>query len=259
MENLNEWRLNYYGSENSRFSHSPNNNSESENGAIKVYFRDLEFELIDKIVRYPIAVGCVAWLTNTAILNALSTRFRASVIIQKEDFLRPDSGNWSGQNLRSLYASLPPGVSQFPCSSVYWGETIEIFNQHSGWESEAVRWVGNFNTERKPAFPRMHNKFLVFCELELIKSPPDCYWMGGYHDDRYDEHYRVIPSAVWTGSFNFTDNGTRSLENALFIKDQNIVNAYYEEWQHIFGLSESIPNEFWAHRWSPPEFFWIGS
>jgi len=52
----------------------------------------------------------------------------------------------------------------------------------------------------------MHNKFLVFLSSELR------------------------PYAVWTGSFNFSANASRSLENAVYIEDAAIAGAYLQAW-----------------------------
>ena len=252
-DNLNNWIIADGGGsgeaeEAEKFA-QPNNITSSD-AKISVYFRNIENELICKINEYPVVVGCVAWLTHEGILDALSYRKRVSIIIQKEDFLRPDTGNWSGNKLRKMYASLPLGASCCYARGEWWGSLLASLNYGSAWEAEPVRWVGNFNTEKNPAFPRMHNKFLIFCDIHEVTE-------NDYDGD--EEGIEIVPRAVWTGSFNLTDNATRSLENAIYIKDMEIVNAYYTEWQYIFALSESIPNEFWNSSWYAPDYFRIGT
>ena len=88
----------------------------------------------------------------------------------------------------------------------------------------------------------MRNKFLVFCEIKEAKVSDE--W----------EPETIIPKAVWTGSFNLSHNSTKSLENALFINNEEIVKAYYDEWQYIFALSERITDEDWELTWHPPTF-----
>jgi phosphatidylserine/phosphatidylglycerophosphate/cardiolipin synthase-like enzyme len=254
-DNLNNWIIpdGYHDEEVDKAKFSGSNNISSQDGQISVYFRNIEKELIYKINKYPIVVGCVAWLTNERVLKALSNRKRVSIIIQKEDFLRPDTGNWSGEKLRKMYASLPKGVSSKISTNEIWGDLLSLLNYNSYWDSEPVRWLGNFNTDKDPAFPRMHNKFLVFCNED--KS-----YLKEFPFQEYEEYTKIIPHAVWTGSFNFTDNATRSLENAVYIKNSDIVSSYYAEWQHIFALSESIPNEFWNSGWEwRPDNFRIGT
>lgn len=75
------------------------------------YFRDLESPLLRHISDADAVVGCVAWLTNLKILNALASKQAASVIVQKEDFLRPDLGHlkpdWKAE-LRAHYEAMRP-------------------------------------------------------------------------------------------------------------------------------------------------------
>lgn len=49
----------------------------------------IETALISQIAQCDMACGCVAWLTNENILKALG-KVQTSLIVQKEDFLRPD-------------------------------------------------------------------------------------------------------------------------------------------------------------------------
>lgn len=226
------------------------NPAESENAETTAYFRDLASHLDQRIREYPVVVGCVAWLTNERIIRTLSERERVSLIIQKEDFLRPDTGSWSGQKLRKLYGLLPPGPAHDYVEC--WGDFVDQLNQHLIWQSEPVRWMGNFNTEKHPAFPRMHNKFLVFCDIETAKRP-------AFDGDGEEDFPLITPRAVWTGSFNMTDNATKSLENAVFMKDASISRAYFDEWQHVFSLSEPIGYEAWENKWCPPEWFRVGT
>jgi phosphatidylserine/phosphatidylglycerophosphate/cardiolipin synthase-like enzyme len=62
---------------------------------------------------------------------------------------------------------------------------------------------------------------------------------------------KVCPYAVWTGSYNFTKNAGMSFENALYIEDQPIVDAYMAEYAQIFSLSEPLD---WTSEWSVPEY-----
>src|SRR2546426_5099329 len=80
-----------------------------ESGCVKAIFKNLEGALIKEIRQADVVVGCVAWLTSEAILKALACRQHVSIIVQKEDFLRPDLTSrrgWTGM-LRRLYGALP--------------------------------------------------------------------------------------------------------------------------------------------------------
>lgn len=209
-----------------------------------VYFDNLEQKLIEHIQEADVCLGCVAWLTNKAILDELAKKRRVSIIVQKEDFLRPDYNFTTASNfvwkqrLHNLYKDLPSGVETYSFyGEAYGGKVYEPelysppcrdfseISTRSTWQTEAVRCMGNYNSSKNPAFPRMHHKFLLFC-----------------HKKAY---------AVWTGSFNFTENATRSMENALYITEPSIVDAYWQEWAYIFALSEQLN---WDSEWSLPEF-----
>jgi hypothetical protein len=208
----------------------------STDGSIAVYFREIEKHLTQHIAEAQTVVGCVAWLTSEVVLNALAhVPHGVSIVVQKEDFLRPDLETHDGwkNNLRRMYESLKelPGRNQMP-------GLVAQLSYLSDQTIQAVRCVGNYNREKKPAFPRMHNKFLVFCRVCPVE-------VEGYTAEQ------VQPYAVWTGSFNLTKNAGMSLENAVLITDPAIVNAYYCEWGQIMALSESLD---WESDWSAPEW-----
>jgi phosphatidylserine/phosphatidylglycerophosphate/cardiolipin synthase-like enzyme len=106
-------------------------------------------------------------------------------------------------------------------------------------EIDPFRCVGNHNRDKRVAFPRMHNKFLVFCRPKDDIPEQD----GGSFDPK--------PYAVWTGSFNLTKNAGMSLENALFLTDPKLVKAYFEEWEQIMTVSEPLD---WERDWAEPEW-----
>jgi phosphatidylserine/phosphatidylglycerophosphate/cardiolipin synthase-like enzyme len=88
----------------------------------------------------------------------------------------------------------------------------------------------------------MHHKFLVFCKRKAtLKRPVDKQGVVDWPE----------PYAIWTGSFNFTNNGNHSLENAVFIRDRSIAESYYQEWQNVAWLSEPLD---WTSRWIEQEW-----
>ena len=104
---------------------------------------------------------------------------------------------------------------------------------------EPIRCVGNHNSKKVPAFPRMHNKFLVFSNF-------------GEKEDLAKGYSMVLDNCeVWTGSYNLTKNAINSLENAVLIKNNIIAKAYYDEFCQIFALSEPLD---WESTWCAPEF-----
>jgi hypothetical protein len=234
--------------------------TDSEDGKVKAYFRDLETHLIQHISKADLIVGCVAWLTNERILTALSKK-GVAIVVQKEDFLRPDiksSFGWKAK-LHRLYNSLHCPFERYlfpwPLSSMSVACDPSI---------DGVRCVGNYNSTKHSAFPRAHHKFVVFCNTvteyhsePVIYSPEELEFRQEHglkitEGEMYTyRHTDIFPYAVWTGSFNFTANGTQSLENALVISDEKIVEAYYKEWSQIEAISEPLN---WEHEWSAPEW-----
>ena len=123
---------------------------------VRVIFDNHKEALLQYIDKYNHIVGCVAWLTDYDILEALATKEFVSIIVQKEDFLRPDT-NSSLERVRQLYDSLPP-------SERFRADGIRELSSLGDPTLEPIRCVGNHNKDKKPAFPRMHHKFLVFTD-----------------------------------------------------------------------------------------------
>jgi hypothetical protein len=217
----------------------PDDNSIKTDSNVRVYFRNLE----DTLVRYiscgraNLVVGCVAWLTNKRILSALAGVKRGvSLVVQKEDFLRPDidSGKSWKASLREMYGRLPRPPLRYSFPNIV--SSLSVCGDPS---IEPVRCVGNHNRTRLPAFPRMHNKFLIFCKVKDVRRGED--WTDK----------TVEPKCVWTGSFNLTENATRSLENAVVLTEKSVVDAFFREWGQIMAISEPLD---WSSDWCEPEW-----
>jgi hypothetical protein len=212
-----------------------------EGVALRPYFADIEGHVIEHIRIADAIVGCVAWLTSPSILRALALVPRGvSIIVQKEDFLRPDLGQHDCDSWRSDLRTRYEALRRLQC----WPGTLNIA-AHASIEDlwiQPVRCVG-MARQGSSTQPRMHHKFIVFCN-----QAADSYagGTGGSETLHWPEPY-----AVWTGSFNFTVNGCNSLENALFINDKRIAKLYYEEWQTVAWLSESLD---WSSRWVDQEW-----
>jgi phosphatidylserine/phosphatidylglycerophosphate/cardiolipin synthase-like enzyme len=212
----------------------------AEGVILEAYFRNLEDHVVGHIREVDAIVGCVAWLTSPRILDALaSVKGGVSIVVQKEEFLRPDLGvhsydNWR-EDLRSRYAAL----RSLGC----WPHTLEMATSALDDKNriEPVRCAGMVRG-KYPAQPRMHHKFLVFCRRTAATPKP-----------LYEEGFPgwPVPYAVWTGSFNFTVNGSNSLENAVFIRNPAVAERYYEEWQNVAWISEPLD---WSSRWVQNEW-----
>ncbi|WP_222436382.1 phospholipase D-like domain-containing protein [Serratia fonticola] len=214
-----------------------NNNVIDDNG-VSAYFRDIEKRLIEHIESANSVFGAIAWLTNGNILNALSSREHVQVVVQKEDFLRPDRSEKSYEEwkkwLHSCYSKLKCSIHRGEFE--YW--ILGAMSLSKDYPLDPGRCVGYNDTFKKGVLPRMHNKFLVFANVEQVD---DC---------GYPVHV-IEPYAVWTGSFNFSKNATHSLENALYITNKKIVDAYFREYTQIAAISEKLD---WTSEYIKPEW-----
>ncbi len=217
----------------------------------RVIFREHKEELLKYINKYNSILGCVAWLTDYDLLKALATKKIVSIIVQKEDFLRPDiDGGGKSKKLSELYNSLPTGNRLNLPLSMIAGE----LSLASDPTLEAIRCMGNHNKDKSPAFPRMHHKFLIFTNDFESRSEEDS-------DANSDDLFRGFslydwkPSkgdCVWTGSYNLSQTATRSLENAVVLQSPRVVEAYVNEWDQIVALSEPLD---WKSTWCNPQWF----
>jgi len=137
------------------------NKKTSNKAKISVFFNDLESELISLINDADEVYGCVAWLTNKNIISAISKKHRASIIVQKEDFLRPDFDGYSNEKLRQLY-----GLIKGSERILFQNDILSSMEVADSRGFDGVRCVGNCNSEKSPCHPRMHNKFIVFCRTD---------------------------------------------------------------------------------------------
>jgi hypothetical protein len=129
---------------------------------ISVLFRNLEDELITQIKEADFVVGCVAWLTNLRILKALTLpRFGASIVVQKEDFLRPyttrDRSSWK-KSLRESYDSMFCGLDRFCVAGL-----VRSLSVGGDPTLPPIRCVGNHNREGSLFFRSLPN-----CNLSCL-------------------------------------------------------------------------------------------
>lgn len=202
------------------------------NAQVDVVFRQPIQRLVGLIESHSAVVGCVAWLSNGQILRALASCSFVQIVVQKEDFLRPEANFSPRSYCRPLYEALR-------CSEA--SNTLGIDSEHIEYIAgmyghqfnDAVRCVGNrANGLVKPSL--MHNKFLVFGNL--------------VDRDRADV---FEPTTVWTGSLNLSTSSENNFENSVIIRSQTIAQQYVREWGQVYAISESLD---WDSEWSDPEF-----
>jgi hypothetical protein len=129
---------------------------------------------------------------------------------------------------------------------VQFGGLISSLSWADGNPVSPIRCVGNYNESKVPAWPRSHHKFLVFGKMKTHNESDE------FHSFMTDE---IIPTTVWTGSFNLTKNATMSLENAIILSDKSgqneIIKSYLDTYMQVFSISESLD---WEHIWCEPEY-----
>jgi hypothetical protein len=192
---------------------------------LEVYFEDIEDKIIEKIRKADLVFGCIAWLTNEKILKEMEKK-HCVIVVQEEDFLRPDI-NFDGDKQKwknkifELYKQLDGHELQFIIKDI----------NYFRWVNTGVRRFGFINKDKSPAFPRMHNKFIICAK---------------YNTE--DHNTTMTFNEVITGSYNYTYNSTNSIENIMCVKDEKIVNAYFENFKDI--LVCSVPLD-WSAEWKP--------
>ena len=199
-------------------------------------------------------------MTEPRILTALA-RLASSLVVQKEDFLRPDlmavdergegCQRWKRRS-RSQYEAIEASDRhQFAFCRQNMPDPLSEMDLLGDQRITGVRCVG-FQNRRggsEPRQPLMHNKFLVFSRFSLVPIPaPNS---GNAHG--ITEHVEVLwePQMVWTGSANLSKMSRLSRENSLIIKDPIIAWAYLQEWAQLMSLSEPLD---WASEWVDPQW-----
>lgn len=205
---------------------------------VRILFRNQKQALIGALGQEGVVVyGCVAWLTDFDILNAMEGK-SVGIVVQKEEFLRPDkvlqSRRMWTETLRRKYTATVYGEGHYPCEfpgfsfDTRLSDILPCF--HLG-VMGPVRCIGYHRRTGDFGVPLMHHKFLVFARL--------CGQRG--------ETARLEPFCVWTGSFNMSTNASNSLENVVIIDDKRVAAAYSKEWANLYLNSEPLD---WTHEYA---------
>lgn len=227
----------------------------SGSDGVSVIFRHLKRALVHQIKQADYVYGCVAWLTDFDILDALAEKKGVCIVVQKEDFLRPDglgSSDWWRQKLSVAYEKLPTMERTFIVG------LLSRLDQLGNTELDAVRCAGYRRGGGAGKFtPLMHHKFALFAKSHGTEPSP----LFDEDQDREasqraargepPSYFFPDPSIVWTGSFNWSDNANRSIENAVVLTEPAIVAAFYKEFQQVAALSESLD---WESEYVEPEW-----
>lgn len=233
---------------------APLRTAEFDNVArVQVYFEGIEQKLIELIKRWPAFTGAVAWLNNFNVLDAMKGK-SLGIVVQKEDVLRPDddkSGDW-GRKLRTkLEATYMFGTElRGNLLTVYRDCRLSDMGPMSAMVGTVCVGINEAPGDRNSR-PNMHNKFLVFGDfVRRARTSEDEANDLPLPSEGVDNFYDVFkPRAVWTGSYNISNNANRSLENGVYIEDERVALMYYKQWGEIFLLGEALD---WNKPWSGP-------
>lgn len=233
------------------------NNIEQQICSVSAYFRNIKAELIANINKADAVFGCVAWLSNPDIINALASREILSVVISEKQDVKSISDlklhkNWItpthlANNFNHFYTltnSITLGVEDISLNLPLC--SIRQLRERDIWVEENVRDKHDGDS------PYLHNKFVVFASLEYSKENlQDAsieYWGNKTEGDpqgyiRRNAKPIINPYAVWTGSFNFSSAAERHLENAVLIHGNSIAEKYFREFAQIYLLSTRLQDE----------------
>lgn len=221
--------------------HNFEDNSVESEGGNKVYFRNIEEKLISEINDADVVIGAIAWLYSENVINALAEKDNVFLIVDKNPLFNINTSNLKGYQIIKR-GDLLRKYKELKCNLVPY-QFDNLLNKVSEECSPFIDPIKCAGIEKsRKSYATMHNKFLLFAKMKSENIE-----VGGkvYQIDL------VKPYSVWTGSFNFTPNASRSLENALVITDEEIVRAYYKEFGQLAAISEKLewessnPNPDW--------------
>ncbi len=223
-------------------------------GPVEIVFRDHHARLLqifdEAVDDGLVCLGAVAWLTDPGILHAMA-KLPTSVVVQKEDFLRPEYPISDGDvgwkaHLQSQYAAIGRSDRHSPLFiRQNFPHPLGDMSLLGPQDIAGVRCVGMRNDRENKVLrrPLMHNKFLVFARLG--EEP-----VAGEEEDSSNA---IVwePIMVWTGSCNLSRTAHRSLENTVIIRDTVLAEAYLREWLYIMSISEPLD---WDSELANPEW-----
>jgi hypothetical protein len=218
-------------------------------------------------------LGCVAWLTDPALIGALAQCAGVQLIVNDEDF-----GHFGGGKLRNLYDALP--VISVPFSLLFaksnsplmrcadpkppeprrrnntslgsyfspinlFGTTPNSPRHDTSLHYAAIRCIGSRSTkaedhsdepiegEEGGAKTKGQSRFFQSGPIMHCKYIIPCVWHGSGS--------KFQPLGVLTGSMNFTQKSRQNQENLLWVESEVLGNSYLKnDYTRSFLASEPI-------------------
>lgn len=201
---------------------------------LRVYFKDIREVLLQHLSKCSYVVGCIAWITDFGVIDAISKLKGATIIVQAESMFKIKTREGFKTNLKRRYQQ----IKQFPWATFAKAAHLPHFQklwtemkttpalQEQLWttlgqDPMAVRTCGQVQKAghegQNPEEPSMmHHKYLIFL----------------------DANAKAV--AVWTGSFNFTKNASKSLENIQIVYNQQVADSYLRNFLSLLPESRGI-------------------
>lgn len=190
--------------------HEAKNKHKCENVSVTFYFDNIKTELLNYIESAHSVVGCVAWITDWDILDALTRRPGGVALIQHNEKYGVGKGQFASARQNRAWSkrlkivtnslpslnSIPLCLRERPLSAAI-RQNVPILRVGSG-------------------VKRMHHKFIIFVD-ELGKA-----------------------TGVWNGSFNFSKAAAQSLENACVYNDERIANVFLDEFLQVYTIASNF-------------------
>lgn len=184
---------------------------------VSAFVGDLETHLIRMIETYgnnSILVGCVAWLSNPRIIEAMKTHCREVLLLVNDE----NYATWGNGKNAELYQRLPHITHSL---RELFGHLNTPLGQFDTKNYDPVRCIRNTGDAL------MHSKYIIFFKPMAFET-------------EYGFIYRDIPAAVWTGSMNYTIKASRNQENAVFIESELIARFFFHDFACSFLTSAPI-------------------
>ena len=156
-------------------------------------------------------VGCIAWLSDPEILEALSYYcVQVFFLVNDEDF-----NCWGNGKTHLLYDKLP---WCYKSVSELFGHLNDVYLPLTVKSSFApVRCIKKNGAGNH----LMHNKYVVILSQKKEDKALTCV-------------------STWLGSVNFTKNSSNNLESATYIEDERVAKSVFDDFSNLFILSSPL-------------------
>lgn len=227
---------------------------------ISVFFRDIKTHLIKEIEWADKVYGCVAWITDGDILNALSKKKECALVVNKEEFMYPTSSKcwdslkeklrsipkfvvmneyneWKRDGYETFVSTYKPNMDEHTiyapvCQGMDENVSVTTYSKRTLVPKDLTLNDLIISDTGDPEFHLLARSKLAGKTLDpirnvgIIQQDEPGYTNGPRLHDKFFVMIKGHEWKLWTGSFNASVNSSNSLENAVLIFDK-VVNLCY--------------------------------